>query len=120
MHMNIENSHKFRRDLKMIKQLLEGVRADFPPPARREIRLQDIPRFAYNIAMIYGKGKRILDIGGGTGLFSLGCAALSMESFLLDAGGWVDKPAWDSLLGLYQKYGITTIIGDATSIDLQF
>lgn len=118
--MNVGNSHKFRRALTMIKQSLEAISAEYSPQVR-ERKLRDIPRTAYHIAMIYGKGKRVLDIGGGIGLFSVGCAALSMESFLLDDfSDEIYRKEGDSGLDLHKKYGVTILKGDASNMDLPF
>jgi SAM-dependent methyltransferase len=66
--------------------LLRGVADEYPPELRGGQR-DDIRRIAYNIALSVGdrpKGSTIADIGGGLGLFSVGCAAFGMRSILVD------------------------------------
>jgi SAM-dependent methyltransferase len=56
------------------KELIEG-------------QLRDIPRIAFNIGLILdrvGTDVSVCDLGGGIGLFSVGCAALEMRSTLVD------------------------------------
>jgi SAM-dependent methyltransferase len=66
--------------------LLHGI-ADEYPPALRAPQHADVRRIAYNITLAVGdrpKGSSIADIGGGLGLFSLGCAAIGMRTVLVD------------------------------------
>jgi 2-polyprenyl-3-methyl-5-hydroxy-6-metoxy-1,4-benzoquinol methylase len=50
-------------------------------------QLRDIPRIAFNIGLIVdrvGEEVSVCDLGGGIGLFSVGCAARGMKSTLID------------------------------------
>jgi SAM-dependent methyltransferase len=104
----------------MMKEELKQLCFEYPPRLR-EVQLQDIERIGCHIGMVYEEGKKILDIGGGIGLFSVGCAALSMETFLLDDfKDEVNKQEGDSALEPHRKYGVTILKGDATRVDLPF
>ncbi len=49
--------------------------------------LFDVPRIAFNISLVLQRtvgDVRICDLGGGIGLFSVGCAAVGMSSILVD------------------------------------
>ncbi|MCK9418605.1 MAG: class I SAM-dependent methyltransferase [Nitrospirae bacterium] len=49
--------------------------------------LMDVPRIAFNISLVLQRTEgrvRICDLGGGIGLFSVGCAAIGMSSILVD------------------------------------
>ena len=57
------------------------------PPEMREHQLNDIDRMAFNIDIAtqgLPESATICDIGGGIGLFSLGCAALGYKAILVD------------------------------------
>ncbi|MGE0095995.1 MAG: class I SAM-dependent methyltransferase [Alphaproteobacteria bacterium] len=65
---------------------LRGIADEYPPGLRAGQR-DDIRRIAFNIGLSVGdrpKGSSIADIGGGLGLFSVGCAAFGMRSVLVD------------------------------------
>ena len=50
-------------------------------------QLQDVPRVAFHISLVTSrKGPHcaLCDLGGGIGLFSLGCAAVGMKVILVD------------------------------------
>lgn len=50
-------------------------------------QLRDVPRILFNIGLVtrrMGLDVSICDLGGGIGLFSLGCAAMGMRSTLVD------------------------------------
>jgi SAM-dependent methyltransferase len=66
--------------------LLRGIADEYPPDLRAGQR-DDIRRIAFHIQLSVGdrpKGSSVADIGGGLGLFSVGCAAFGMRSVLVD------------------------------------
>jgi SAM-dependent methyltransferase len=71
---------------KNIPAILEDCARAYPDGLiRRE--LDDVPRIAFHISLILrrmGGDVRICDLGGGIGLFSVGCAAVGMSSILVD------------------------------------
>lgn len=92
-----------------LPSLLRGIAAEYPP-GLQAVQREDVRRIAYNIALSVGdrpKGSAIADIGGGLGLFSLGCAAWGMRSVLVDdfrdPGNL--KIAAD-VLALHRRYGV--------------
>ena len=69
-----------------IAKLLIGIAAQYPAELAEDQR-QDLERVAFNIGLVVSrKGRKIAicDLGGGIGLFSLGCADLGMEVILVD------------------------------------
>jgi SAM-dependent methyltransferase len=69
---------------------LEAVLRDVArryPEALISGQLRDIPRIAFNISLVatrLGFDVSVCDIGGGIGLFSVGCAASGMRATLVD------------------------------------
>lgn len=57
------------------------------PEALIQAEMLDIPRIKYHISLVVERTTgniRICDLGGGIGLFSVGCGALGMSSILVD------------------------------------
>ncbi len=109
---------KEQGEAKDITKALYSTAMEYPEHMR-EMQIQDIERVAYHISLVYGKGKRILDIGGGVGLFSPGCAVFGMTVFLLDDfRDEINRREGDSILDLHRTKGISIISGDAPSIEL--
>jgi 2-polyprenyl-3-methyl-5-hydroxy-6-metoxy-1,4-benzoquinol methylase len=83
---------------------------------------QDVPRIAFNIELVLsrrGSHCRICDLGGGIGLFSIGCAAIGMEATLVD--DFRDSIADDlqeRTLNLHRSYGVTVMSRDLIRNDI--
>jgi len=79
-------------------------------------QVSDVDRIAFLINLVVKhKGTKIsiVDIGGGVGLFSVGCAALGMESILVDDfQDEVNRVEGDSVLQLHRKHGVRIIATD--------
>jgi len=101
------------RDLEAL--MLEIARAYPGENAANQIR--DIPRIAAYMRLVVdrvGTNVRICDVGGGVGLFSVTCAALGMESYLLDDLSDACNLQWgDALLAAHRRYGVRVVKGDA-------
>jgi hypothetical protein len=78
-----------------IREILTAAAGQYPPELIVQQRI-DIPRITFNISLSLGLGSapfsddccksfEVCDIGGGVGLFSVGCAALGVKrSVLID------------------------------------
>jgi 2-polyprenyl-3-methyl-5-hydroxy-6-metoxy-1,4-benzoquinol methylase len=69
-----------------IAEQLKAI-ADRYPPELVTAQQTDVRRITYNIGLVtdrVGRDVRVCDVGGGIGLFSVGCAALGMRSTLVD------------------------------------
>lgn len=69
-----------------LPSLLRGIADEYPTDLRAG-QHDDVRRIAFNIQLSVGdrpKGSSVADIGGGLGLFSVGCAAFGMRSVLVD------------------------------------
>lgn len=89
------------------------------PPELREAQLRDVPRIAFHLELALGVGgspvgRRICDIGGGIGLFSLGCAALGFRPVVLvdDFGDEINRRVGESVLDLHREYGVQVVSRD--------
>jgi SAM-dependent methyltransferase len=83
------------------------------PPNLRQAQLNDVARIAFHIELVRAASPgpeaapRICDIGGGVGLFSLGCAAMGMSAMLVD--DFVEDIAGcpaDEILALHRQHGV--------------
>ena len=76
----------------------------------------DVPRIAYNISLVLqrtGGNVRICDLGGGIGLFSVGCAAVGMSSILVDDfRDEVNAKFEDVPRTVHKKYNVEIISAD--------
>jgi SAM-dependent methyltransferase len=103
--------------------MLISVPTDIPSKLRQLVRLypeslqqdqlQDVDRIAYHIELVLetaGPRARVCDIGGGTGLFSLGCAALGLRATLVDDfNDPVNHKHGSSALAPHQQHGVTIL-----------
>lgn len=103
-----------------VVRTLEGVAAAYPP-AMVAAQQQDIQRVAFHIQAALEVAPRrplnelsICDIGGGIGLFSVGCAALGFRKVVLidDFGDQVNLAVGDPILELHQRYGVVVHSSD--------
>lgn len=85
------------------------------PPLLVEGQVRDIPRIASNIAFALRRHRgadprslSLMDLGGGVGLFSVGCAALGMRRVVLvdDFKDEVNQTTGSSILELHRSLGI--------------
>lgn len=103
--------------------LLRGIADEYPPDLRAGQR-DDVRRVAFNIQLSVGdrpKGASVADIGGGLGLFSVGCAALGMRSVLVD--DFRDPgniPIVRQVLSIHRRHGVEVLERDviADGLDL--
>ena len=73
-------------DATSLETVLRNVAERYPQPLIAG-QLKDIPRIAFNIRLIatrMGFDVSVCDLGGGIGLFSVGCAASGMRASLVD------------------------------------
>lgn len=103
---------------KEIKYTLKKIVLEYPEELRK-MQTEDIERVLKHILWVYKKNARILDIGGGIGLFSLGCALMGMEVYLLDDfRDFINIRIGESILNLHKKFGVNVIKEDALKVDL--
>jgi 2-polyprenyl-3-methyl-5-hydroxy-6-metoxy-1,4-benzoquinol methylase len=94
------------------------------PAHLRQHQIADVSRVAFNLDLALGgaqTGSRIADIGGGLGLFSLGAAAIGMQSVLVDDfrdPGNVEIA--DEVLMLHRRYGVDVIRRDVVTLGVEF
>lgn len=104
--------HMARMDLTPI---LESIATKYPSDLVND-QIKDIPRIAFHINLILSrKGANITlcDIGGGIGLFSVGCAALGMNVTLIDDfNDSINKRIGNSIFEIHKDYNINIISTD--------
>jgi SAM-dependent methyltransferase len=86
------------------------------PPELVELELADVPRILFHVGLVarrYGASAHICDVGGGIGLFSLGCAALGMRVTLVDDfGDPVNAAVGPGILDLHRSRDIEIVRRD--------
>ncbi len=105
-----------------IRDLLRTIAPKYP----RElvaVQLRDIERIAFHIALVLdrrGTSATVCDIGGGVGMFSVGCAALGMRSILIDDfRDEVNVQFGESALEVHRCYGVRVFSKDAVKDDVE-
>ncbi len=87
-------------------------------------QVADIPRIVFNIGLSLGTAKpkapseiEICDLGGGVGLFSVGCAALGLRRIVLidDFNDTVNRRGGNSILELHRGYGVEILSRDVVA-----
>jgi SAM-dependent methyltransferase len=105
-----------------ISEILSVVAHQYP----KELidgQMRDIPRIAYNISLVLNAVRRpatevsICDLGGGIGLFSLGCAALGFRRVVLvdDFMDSVNARVGDTILTIHQRYKVEVVNRDVAN-----
>ena len=81
-------------------------------------QMRDIPRISFHISLFLNSSKpkqyhelEICDLGGGIGLFSVGCARYGVKRSVLvdDFGDSVNSKSGDSILDLHKTSGVMVI-----------
>jgi SAM-dependent methyltransferase len=82
----------------------------------------DIPRIAFNIALSLPARKPlkeavICDVGGGIGLFSVGCAAAGFGRVILvdDFSDQINQTVGESILAIHRSYGVRVVSRDVVA-----
>lgn len=103
-----------------LRALLEQLAREYPPEMVAG-QLRDIPRIAFNIQLAMRavaprdlRQARICDLGGGLGLFSVGCAAAGFGQVVLvdDFQDDVNRRLGDSPLALHRRRGVQVVSAD--------
>jgi SAM-dependent methyltransferase len=107
------------RNLKLLEVLREV--AHQYPAGMAQGQVKDIPRISFNIGLVLEATKprahtdlEVCDLGGGLGLFSVGCAAYGMKRTVLvdDFGDPVNHQVGDSIFSLHNRLGVEVISSD--------
>ncbi len=100
--------------------VLEKVAKEYPGNLV-DGQIRDIPRIAFNISLVLETAKSktpselvICDLGGGIGLFSVGCAAFGFKRIVLadDFNDPVNLREGDRILELHRNYGVEVVSRD--------
>jgi 2-polyprenyl-3-methyl-5-hydroxy-6-metoxy-1,4-benzoquinol methylase len=82
-------------------------------------QVEDVPRIAFHIALVRDRqlpSDVVCDLGGGVGLFSVGCAALGMPAMLVDDfADIISGHQPDSILALHRAHGVEIRHQDVTA-----
>jgi SAM-dependent methyltransferase len=110
-------------DLRQMKSVLTAIAAKYPPDLVVG-QLSDIERISFHISLLMVqnyKSLSVCDLGGGIGLFSIGCAALGMKVTVIDDfQDEVNKQCGSAILELHKSYGVDVVSADVLSGPLPF
>ena len=104
--------------MKHLSETLSKIAREYPPELVAA-QLSDVVRIAFHISLL-GNAKSVCDIGGGIGLFSVGCAALGIKATLVDDfNDPVNKRFGGTALPIHAQYGVEVVKRDAVVDDLR-
>lgn len=93
------------------------------PPSLVDEQAADIDRISDHISMVadrVGTNVELLDLCGGIGLFSVGCAAVGMRVTLIDDfGDSNNRPIAQETLRIHQKLRVRVLAGDVASAQFE-
>ena len=93
-----------------MQKLLDDLARQYPS-SLIDSQLEDIRREAFHVSLVkdrISKGGHVGDFGGGLGLFSVACAAVGLDSTLVDDFDNPVNAAWPKDgLPIHHKYGVT-------------
>jgi 2-polyprenyl-3-methyl-5-hydroxy-6-metoxy-1,4-benzoquinol methylase len=106
-----------------LTSLLTRVAREYPSAMVQE-QVDDVPRNEFHLEYVLqalsprSAGELALcDLGGGIGLFSVGCGAAGFKRVVLvdDFQDQINKQQGDSIFSLHRKYGVTVVSLDVVS-----
>lgn len=99
-------------DIDAISKTLAGIVSEYPSDLRSG-QESDLARIAFHISLISGQcgeGSTVCDIGGGIGMFSVGCAALGMAATLVDDfGDEINRTTGLAQLPVHETHGVSVL-----------
>ena len=103
--------------------LLNGIARQYSEELQAN-QLDDVARIAFHIELVRsrcGVPCRVADLGGGVGLFSVGCAAVGMDSVLVDDfSDSVNLEFGDRVLDLHRSHGVEVRARDIVAEGIDF
>jgi 2-polyprenyl-3-methyl-5-hydroxy-6-metoxy-1,4-benzoquinol methylase len=106
-----------------LRELLTGLARQYPAHLVQS-QLEDIPRIAFHIEYLlqacgssHSAKPALCDLGGGIGLFSVGCAAAGCKRVVLidDFRDRINQQQDDPVLSLHKKYGVEVVSRDVVA-----
>lgn len=111
------------KDSVRINKALQDLARQYPPDEVAQ-QLIMLPRAAFHVelaAQSGGPGGSVCDIGGGLGMFSVGCAVIGMDSTLIDDfQDEGNKLQADEVLALHRSRGVKVMCRDVAAEGLGF
>jgi len=106
-----------------IAQALREVALKYPA-GLIEAQLRDVRRIAFHVSLILlrkGAGAPVCDLGGGVGMFSLGCVLAGMEATLVDNfSDPVNDAFGKDVLELHRNLGVSVVSRDVIEQGIDF
>ena len=106
-----------------IGEQLRGIAARYPQQLVAG-QMQDVARISFNIRLVterLGRGVAVCDLGGGIGLFSVGCAALGIRATLVDDfGDNVNRDYAQVPQQVHKAHGVEVVSSDVIESPPEF
>jgi 2-polyprenyl-3-methyl-5-hydroxy-6-metoxy-1,4-benzoquinol methylase len=95
------------------KDILSGLIAEYPADLQ-PLQVMDLDRIVFHVDLVLAEGATsVCDIGGGIGLFSLGCAVSGLKVTLVDDfRDPVNLHYGDGILQLHRSHGVNVVCRD--------
>ena len=110
-------------NMERLEQLVSEIALAYPPPLDKR-ELADIPRIGFHLSILRAHippGGRVVDIGGGIGMMSLGAAAIGYEAILVDDfKDKVNEEHTIESLGLHRRHGVKVLSINPLKASLDF
>lgn len=98
------------KSLNDIRTTLRQIANEYPA-GEVQNQLADVERIAFHVLTVgeaIGFKGSVCDVGGGLGLFSVGCAAVGMTAILLDDfKDAANQPVAEAVLQVHRRHGVT-------------
>lgn len=95
-----------------LRRRLRALADEFPADIRHR-QHADVERVAFELSLAAAPGARLVDLGGGIGLFSLAAADLGAQVTLVDDfADPVNERHHPDDLGLHQRHGVRVVAAD--------
>ena len=105
-----------------LRNVLTAVARRYPNELISD-QLRDVDRIAFMIELAgdRGRAKSVCDIGGGVGLFSVGCQSIGIDATLVDDFGDQVNSTWGTTaLALHKDLGVTIVSRDVVASGVDF
>ncbi len=103
------------KDARLSRELLVELARSYPPSEQAE-QLADVDRIFDHISLLQSRlrgGTHVIDLCGGIGLFSVGCAAIGLKVTLIDDfNDSNNRPVATAALELHRRLGVKVVEAD--------
>jgi SAM-dependent methyltransferase len=105
------------------RKSIEDLARSYPPDVV-DRQLLDVDRIVFHVGLarsLVGEGGTLVDLGGGVGMMSLGCALAGLNPVVVDDfNDPINRTHGDSILDLHRRAGVQIIRRDVVADSIDF